>query len=82
MKKHNSYGREYSPVKAIDILRALDGGPKTAEQVGEELWPHLLGRGSSRGGPSACNYTAACQLGRLRAKGLTQWNYHGNYITK
>ena len=75
--KHNHLGIEYPPVKAIDILLALKDGSKSAEEIGEELWPHLHGRASTRGGPSGCNYTASCQLGRLRKKGWVD-QYTGN----
>ena len=74
--KHNRLGAEYQPVKALDILRALKDGAKSAHDLGEELWPHLIGRGSTRGGPSGCNYTASCQLGRLKKKGwVDQYTY-------
>lgn len=66
-------GIRYRPVTHTDLLKAvLDA--RRAEDVGEELWPHLHGRGSTRGGPSSCYVTAARMLGKLRKQGLVrQW---------
>ena len=46
--------------------------PASAEDVGDELWPHLIGRGAVTGGPTATNFAASCFLGRLRRAGYVQ----------
>ncbi len=71
----NQFGLEYRPVSTQDVLRAVLV-PRRAEAVGSELWPHLHGRGPTRGGPSACYATAARFLGRLRRRGLVVQDFN------
>ncbi len=71
-KKRNGLGVLYRPVSTADVLRAVLE-PRHADDVGAKLWPHLHGRGPSRGGPSACYATAARMLGRLRQRRLVDY---------
>lgn len=61
-------GVEYPAVTQEDILNQLSDW-KTAEAVGWELWPHLRGKGSSKGGPSNCAIVAGFQLRKLEHAG-------------
>jgi hypothetical protein len=71
MMKRNRYNVEYPAVTTDDVLAHLaKAGKCRAADIGETLWPHLIGRGSANGGPSACQYTASAMLGRMRKKGL------------
>ena len=62
----------YQPVTEKHILELMGGEWRAAEWVGEQCWPHLIGRGSPRGGPSACNRTASQRLGKMVAKGTVE----------
>jgi hypothetical protein len=68
------------PVTRLEILEHLYGNHFWADGIGRDLWPHLWGRGPARGGPSACAYTASCQLGRLRAAGLVAQGSDGAWF--
>lgn len=61
-------GKQYKPVTHLQILEAVANW-RTAESVGEELWPHLIGQGPMTGGPSSCAVAATFQLKRLEHAG-------------
>ena len=70
--KRNAVGISCRPVTTADLLAAVLE-PRRADDVGEELWPHLHGCGPARGGPSACYVTAARLLGKLRRRRLVEY---------
>ena len=61
-------GQEFERVTQADILAAVKDW-RTAEDVGESLWPHLIGRGPVTGGPSSCAVAATFQLSKLEHAG-------------
>ena len=64
-------GAEYKPVTHEQILEAVKDW-KSAEKVGEELWPHLIGRGPVTGGPTSCAVAATFQLSKLEHAGKVE----------
>lgn len=68
MRAANRNGKQYQPVRWADILEAVANW-RTAESVGEELWPHLIGQGPNTGGPSSAAVAATFQLKRLEHLG-------------
>lgn len=54
-----------------DILRAV-ARPRSYTSIGNELWPASAVYRSTHGGPTGAQRTAACQLGKLRVKGLVE----------
>lgn len=57
------------------LLRAINGKPKTAGQIGLILWPHLTRRGNHNGGPSASACAAAWQIGKFQRKTGAKYVY-------
>lgn len=69
MARSKRSDKEYKPVSWQQILACLCEWT-TAEKVGEKCWPHLVGQGSSNGGPSSCAVAATFQLKRMEKAGL------------
>lgn len=69
--KRGANGKTYQPVTMAQVLARLRAAvrPVHASDLGGELWPHLDGRGPSRGGPSSCAVAATYMLSKLRARG-------------
>lgn len=68
--RYTRVGVAYTPVTRHQLLSAAQEGGRTSLAIGEELWPHLVGRGSSHGGPAASAVAAAFQLHKLAHQGL------------
>lgn len=74
-KRYTRVGVEYTPVTRRELLAAVAPGGRTSRAIGDELWPHLLHRGSPHGGPSAGAVAAAFQLHKLAHQGLVRGDY-------
>lgn len=79
--KSGANGKTYQPVtmaEALEVIRAA-AIPFRAEDLGGRLWPHLDGRGPSRGGPSSCAVAATYMLGKLRRRGEVEQLKDGSW---
>lgn len=70
--RYTRVGVAYTPVTRQALLAAVATGGRTSRDIGDELWPHLLGRGSSHGGPASSAVAAAFQLHKLAHQGLVR----------